>query len=257
VTTDGAGRFELRADDLITPTLDPNAEALFLLAQENRESLMFRHRDATVRDEALFLQNYTATDAGVVEQVLGRDCARWSVQANAGGNVWTLWIDLTTGVVLRWEELNAAQTLVARLEYLTFDDAPDTSQAVWHTNPLQETALDRVHPKSQLGFDPLQPKLLPAGFQLASAEHVVESVSGRTWARFTYTDGWAELVFMDGGPMTVPQTAQGYAPDASVMRIATVGSWVVADGRLGDRRVLSAARGSADQLQALVESAVQ
>lgn len=256
VTTDGAGRFELRPEDLITPSLSPSQEALFLLSQQNREGLMFRRRDPTVRDAALFLDSYTVTDAGVVEQLLARDCARWSVQPNAGGNVWTLWIDLATGVILKSEERDAGQALVSSLVYLDFDDTPDTSQAVWYASPLQESPLDLSQAKAQLGFDPQLPKLLPANFRLVESERVVEPVDNRTWARLTYSDGWSEFVFMDGGPMTSPQAAQGISPDADVLRYVEAGPWVIAEGRVDSRRLLAAVRGNLGLLKLLVETAV-
>ncbi|MCC6409668.1 MAG: hypothetical protein IT453_21115 [Planctomycetes bacterium] len=258
VITDGTGRFQLRAEDLITPVVPANEEALFLLSQDNREGLMFRHRDPTVRDAALFLKNYTAIDAGVVESIAGRSCARWTVHGNAGGNTWTIWIDLATGVILKNEERDGGQVLISLVEYLDFTDAPDTVNAVWHTSPLQESPLVLSQAKAQLGFDPLKPKLLPANFRLLHCERVVEPIDSRTWARFTYSDGWATLMSMDGGEMPSPQPAQqGIAPGADLLRFLEVGPWAIADGRVAGRRVLAAVRGNETLLKLLVESSVQ
>lgn len=256
VTTDGTGRFELKPEDLLVPALSSNEEALFLLSQSRRAELLFRRRDPTVRHAQLFLQNYSAFDSGGVVQLLGRDCAHWTVTGSGNSNTWQLWIDLATGVILKFEEHDPSQALVASVEYLDFDDTPDTANAVWFVSPLQEAPLDLTQAQAQLGFEPVKPKLLPLGFRLDRAERVVEPVDNRTWARFTYSDGWNEFVFMDGGPMDQPQIAQGISPNADVLRFAEVGPWMLADGRADSRRILAAVRGNSGLLKLLVESSL-
>ncbi|MCE9593027.1 MAG: hypothetical protein K8S98_02440 [Planctomycetes bacterium] len=256
LTTDGTGRYQLAAEDLIVPTLPAGNEALFLLTQDNREGLMFQHRDPTVRDATLFLNNYTAIDAGTTEQVVGRNCARWSVQANAGGNTWTLWIDLATGVILKSEERDGGQALIALLQYLDFTDAPDTSNAVWHNSVLQESTVPTGQAQAVLGFAPISPRMLPPNYRLARTERVVDPVENRTWARFTYTDGWNEVIFMDGGAVNGSIAIHGPAPQPDVIRITEVGPWSIADGRIASHRVLAASRGGESDLKLLIESSL-
>ncbi len=257
VTTDGHGAFHIVADDLVTPQLSPSAEALFLLSQNRREGFLFRHRDNTVRIEELFLGNYTIADQGATETFVGRDCAVWTIASViTPGETWKLWIDLATGVILKNEERDDQGALVNSLAYLDFTLDPDTSNVVWHVDPVQETPLDPATQGSQLGFAPALPKGVPQGYRLLESTAVVDPTDNSTWARFVYTDGWNELIYMDGGPLTKKPPTQGISPKADVVRTLSIGPWLVCDGHISNHRVLAIGRVSLSSLQALIESAL-
>lgn len=256
VTTDGRGGFSVHAEDLVSPQLAPSSETLFLLTQDRREGFMFRHRDPMVRDEGLLLQNYTVTDTGEIVQILGRDCAHLVLQqVQGGGNTLHWYPDLATGVLLDAMEYDDAGALVMRAEYTSFALDPDTSNVVWHVNPVQENPLDLAIAKQVLGFTPKQPHVLPPGYHLALAQAVVDPTDQRKWARLTYTDGLNEFFLLDGGPGVAPPTPQNPL-EADVMRFLSIGPWVAADGAIGGRRIIAMGRMSVTGLQQLVESSI-
>lgn len=260
VTTDGRGHFTIETEDLIEPQLPANEEALFVLSQDQRAGFMFRHRDPMIRDEALLYQNYVVTDTGEIIQLLGRNCAHLVIQSSHGGsNTLHLYADVLNGVLLKTEEFDSSAALVMRSQYSTLTLSPNVANVVWYQPLVQEVELDLQDPQEvvqQLGFVPLQPQTLPAGFQMQSLDAVADPLEGREWARFTYTDGLEEFFFLDGGSAGNVPPHQGTFPQNDIVRYLSIGPWIAADGRLAERRVLVLGCMSIPSLKQLIESAV-
>lgn len=259
VVTDGTGKFQVQCEDLLVPALDVDDEAVFLMSQNGREGMVFRHRDPIVRRKNLFFQNFVATDLGQTVALLGRDCADLSIVSQYSGQAWRALVDLQTGVILRLEERDPQGSLVSRFEYLTFAIDPALDGAVWHQSPVSEAPLDMEQAAQVLGFTPHLPKSVPAGYAVINTEHVIDPITGRDWARLTYSDGWNSLVVMDGGgaasagaaPLTIQPDLQ-----ADWVRHFELGPWTLAEGLVNGRSLLVMGRMPLADVQTLIQSLV-
>ncbi|MBW3623698.1 MAG: hypothetical protein KY468_09860 [Armatimonadetes bacterium] len=129
-------------------------------------------------DLELVLDNYRATVEGRTE-IAGRPCTEVLLRPKSGaGGSRSLWIDNETGVILRSEERNAENELVAATRYSSiqygqtatpdmFLPIPPGSEPVqWHA---EDNFANEVTPEAiekALGIPHVQPKYLPAGFKL-------------------------------------------------------------------------------------------
>ncbi|MDF1797732.1 MAG: sigma-E factor regulatory protein RseB domain-containing protein [Planctomycetota bacterium] len=213
VFTDGQGGFAINPLGAITGATLPAGD--FQLLQKAREGFHFRYRDFLVRDLAAFLQNYKLTSFGQVVQVAGRDCLELSIERKDASLSFDLAMDVETGLVLRYRELDASGHTYSKMEYESFDPAPDLTGVTLHQPSNQEQPLDPSTPAlAQLGFQPFIPKLLPSsGFFFVEASSVVDAL-GTTWAKLSYTDGIETVFFLDAGPR-LPESALGVGVKSS------------------------------------------
>jgi hypothetical protein len=199
VVTDGQGSFTIDPLGAVQGATLPAGD--FQLLQKAREGFHFRYRDFLVRDLAAFIKNYQLTSLGSVVQVAGRDCLEVQIARMDGTLSFELAMDVETGLVLRYLELDAAGKLFSKMEYESYDPAPQLAGVTFHQPGNQEQALDLSLPVvQQVGFQPFVPRLLPsAGFFFVEATQVTDA-TGTTWVKQTYTDGVETAFFLDAGP---------------------------------------------------------
>jgi len=207
IFTDGLGGFAINPLGAITGDNLPAGD--FQLLQKAREGFHFRYRDFLVRDLDAFLQNYKLTSFGTLVRVANRDCIELNIKRMDQSLSFDVAMDIETGLVLRYRELDASGHLYSMMEYESFDPTPNLAGVTLHQASNQEQPLDPSMPAlAQLGFQPFIPKLLPSsGFFFVEASSVVDA-TGTTWAKLSYTDGVETVFFLDGGPRQ-PQSALG------------------------------------------------
>jgi hypothetical protein len=264
VTTDGHGRFAIEpVDALHSSVLDWSS---FELLQHAAEGFIFRYRDFAIRDQALNERNWTWTDLHQTVTVAGRTCQRFRVQRSgedpeAGYEVS---LDPETGLVLAYEQRDEHGATVAAMVYESLDLEPRLDQVVWHEPANQERPLDRSRGlEEQLGARALQPRLLPAGYELREAA-TVEDGSGKRWLKLTYVDGVEPLFFLQelegqGSPAEPEQRLRASAPpgdEASRVVVFQAGAATVVQGTVAGFRLIAIGKVGETELLDLLESSL-
>lgn len=255
VYADGLGGFAIEPGTVSQPSLSAGQRDLFEILQRTREGFLFRYRDFAIRDVGLLTQNYQVQDTGAVVTVAGRACTELRFERLlAPRRSHVVAVDRATSLVLRWEELNDRGVAVARMEYTSFDPAPNLSGVTLHAN-LSALPLDpAVDNRAILGFPLRLPQVLH-GFQLVDAEEI--TYDNRKWARVQYQDGVEPLLFLYSSRTGVPAgRVQMSASDPSsvpVVRVFRAGAWTLAQckhagseyvvaGKLDESRLLETLR---------------
>lgn len=262
--TNGQGGFELK---LLQASGEPQVDfGSMQLFHARNQAFFFRYRDFLIRDLELLLQNYQVRTLPQVVQVAERDCVQMELERLVGDELtrWSVASDVATGLVLRCREFDAQGALRYSMEYLTVDFEPDLADAdLQQVGDEELVVADAAALESAVGFEPFQPKLLPAGYQLRTLRSLREA-DGSTWANFVYGDGIDSLFFLHGGPGsavlhvgggTLQQEQSMHASPYS-MFVYQTGAWTVVQGSWQGERVLAVGKASVDELLALVESAL-
>jgi len=262
--TDGQGGFELR---LLQASGEPhvNFSSMELFHARN-QAFFFRYRDFLIRDLDLLLQNYQVRTLPQIVQVAGRDCVQMELERLVGDERtrWSVASDFATGLVLRCRETDGQGALRYAMEYLTVDFAPDLAGAqLQQVGDDELVVADAAALQAAVGFEPYEPKLLPAGYQLRTLRSLRES-DGSKWANFVYGDGIDSLFFLHGGPGSAVlhvgggtlQQEQALHESPYSMLVYRTGAWTVVQGSWNGQRVLAVGKASDDELLALVESAL-
>lgn len=264
VWCDGQGGFAIDpdlADAPVLTSLSAGEQELFEFLQKQREAFFHRHRDFRIRDLAAFTSAYQIADTGADPTVAGLSCDELVVRrVDPGASWYRLAVEPSTGLVLRSEELGAANQVLARVEFLDLDLSPDLSGVELHA-PLPLQPLDLAgDPAAQLGFPPRIPQALPAGFALRAAEMIVDDGTGHRWSRLSYGDGVEQIFFLhtDLGPgaPTSNDPATTLSAKRSV-RVFQVGPWSFAQGFLGRQRMTAVGKVAIDDLLLAIDSAGQ
>ncbi len=181
---------------------------IFQLLQENRQGLLFRYRDFAIRNGQLFRQNWQVTSLGVPGNVAGRTCQRYSVESiGGGGHSYTISVDEQTGLILHYEEKDHLDRLISSLTYEAVDYAPDFTGVAWYEEDDRKKLDLGGDLQPQIGFDPLEPQLLPVGYERSEAE--IAEVSGDKWLKLTYQDGVNTLFFLQRFPLRERRDGSG------------------------------------------------
>lgn len=254
IASDGFERFAL------TP-LAPLTEVApdwptFELMQRSRAKFLMRYRDFAVRDQALFLRNYTIRDLGRTELVAGRSTSLFQVQRRDGSRSFEIAVDDETGLFLRVRELDDEGRSISALVYESIDLAPDLDAVVFHRSTIEEREHPLGRPMGEVFEAPvLEPHLLPQGYALRGASTLVEG-DGRRWAKLSYSDGVETLFFAQtlsepDEPQRPRRQSQG--DELVVLESTPV---VMASGRVGGHELVVAGKVGARELLDLVESAL-
>ena len=196
---------------------------IFQLLQSNRQGLLFRYRDFAIRDGRLFRQNWQLTSLGVPGTVAGRSCQRYLVEFLAGaGHSYTVSVDVQTGLILHYEEKDHLDRLLSSVTYETVDYAPDFSGVAWYDEESREQLSLTEDLQPQLGFDPLEPQLLPVGYERHEAE--IAEVNGDEWLKLTYQDGVNSLFFLQRFPFL--ERRDGSASSGGTRKLVDAGDTV-------------------------------
>lgn len=270
IWTDGNGRFAIEPLEAMTP-VEPDLFT-FIAVQRNRAGFHYRYRDFHIRNRELFLENYRVTGGGPeteTEMVAGRICAKAQVRRIQGESIsYDLWIDIQSGMILRYVATNAGGELLASMEYLEYDAAPDLTGVQFHNPSTQETVFEpsldlAVELPPILGFDPFLPERVPEGYTLAEAARVVGPF-GRNWLKLTYHDGVETLFFLHGGSLDdeVAHAANysnqpfGAATSGDQVLVYPSGPITVAQGTLRSNQLIAIGKLDAEELIDMIGSSL-
>ncbi|MFO1011938.1 MAG: sigma-E factor regulatory protein RseB domain-containing protein [Planctomycetota bacterium] len=230
IYADGLGGFTIEPIAVTQPQLAQGQQDLFEILQRAREGYLFRYRDFAVRDVDLLQQNYIVHDLGTTVTVAGRACQELRFERRLQpSRVYHVAVDQATGLVLRYEQQDSPGVAAMRMEYTSFDPAPNLTGITMHAD-LASIPLDpNLDNKSTLGFSLRLPNVLH-GFQLVDANQI--TFDNRTWARVQYQDGVEPLLYLysrrnvlPNGPVTIPDGPEGQPS----IRVYSAGSWTVAE----------------------------
>jgi len=259
VTTDGNGHYSLEPMEAITPVAPDWTQ--FSLLQRIREGYLFRHRDFAIRDLELFQENYVLIDLDSSVQIAGRDCARYRVQHRTQPNLYEVAIDVTTGIVLHYEALDAQGRVLVAMEYEVYDETPDLDGFVPHEDISVPHELDWTWDLQVQLNQPVQtPRVLPEGYALRRAVTLKDGTN-QHWLRLTYTDGVESLFFLTqidnpfalAGPIT-PIMPGSIRPSAVV--VFQMGSATAAQGAFHGRQFIAVGKVPEAELLDMIESAL-
>jgi hypothetical protein len=269
ITTDGQGHYAIEPLEPLTATFMDWPS--FELLQRLREGFLFRYRDFSIRDAGLFQRNWRWTALGETS-VIARRCQRYRVERAVDGGAPALYevsVDLQTGIVLAFRQLDGAGGVIASLEYETLELEPELSGIAWHQPGNEETVLDwRAELGPQVGAAVLEPRLLPAGYALRAAATVVDGQS-RRWLKLTYLDGIEPLFLLQALPGSGPGAVQqgqssgvdwaagsATGPATSRVTVYRVGAATAAQGTLAGHELIAVGKVREAELLDLLESAL-
>ncbi len=278
VQADGQGGFQIEPLSI----LDPGAltELEYRLRELSRIGWNYEYRDFRIHDVAQVFENYTIVDFGESSMVAGRSCQRLEVllQSSASCLRHKIDVDLTTGMVLRHEILDAQSLLSYRSEFQSIEFAPP-AQFVPH-QPINGQAhfADAAQLEDALGFEFKLPRILPDGYRLDQLSRIVDQ-TGQAWGMAEYTDGIEMLFFLSterypGDPppnsagQSVPalggltgslaahsgEDLTGTKPDLEIGH--KIGALSLLQAELGSQRMLAVGRLPMDELRWFVEASV-
>jgi hypothetical protein len=255
VGADGQGKFKVNPTKVIAPRLDSDQSQLFLMLQEARDGLVYRFRDFQVRDVERFLGNYDLKiiDGEVV--VAGVPCVHFIARRMEGeGLAYDVWVDPKRGLVLRWEQRDGGGELLARVEFVELAYDPEVMEMELRGDLFVTTALDPTAPLApQIGFEVLDPRTAPAGYELVSAERFV-GPEGRVWLRRVWDDGVDRLAFLQSEPEGGRALAAG--PSLGPVDVVEASAWSIVLGELKTSRVILLGRVRATELLDMLQSAL-
>lgn len=258
--SDGQGRYTI--ETLAVAGDVPADIAAFKVFLSSSSGFYYQYRDFLVRDWALFAFNYQIQAQPTPVSVAGRACIEFRAQrASGNGGSLIADLDVENGLVLAYSEFSANGALLAKMEYQSLDLQPDFTMVALKTLPVHETFALDASASALLGFQPFEPRQLPAGYQLREARKVVDP-TGATWACLEYSDGADSLFFLHGG--VVPKTghefsaqpAQFQTSAAPKMYCWQAGAWVATQGVWQGHAVAAIGKVPQHELLALVESAL-
>ena len=259
VYADGLGGFTIEPGTVTQPQLSSGQRDVFEILQRAREGFLFRYRDFTIRDADLLTQNYTVQDTGTTVSVAGRNCTELRFDRQlAPRRSYVVAVDQVTCLVLRIEELDASNLPTMRMEFTSFDPAPDLTGLTMH----QDLAATPIDPSSDtrltLGFALRLPQVLH-GFQFVDAESV--DYDGRTWARVHYHDGVEPLLYLYSSRVALPGGSLPAADDdlskAQLVRVFTAGAWTIIQCKRGGNEFILAGKLDEPRLLETLRSAVE
>ncbi len=258
--TSGDGKFRIEPLELLEPQIDAGRSQEYLMAQARRQGLMFRYRDFQIRARQSFLQNYQVTDTGEVVTEHDRRCARWEIRPRGEGELQRILIDLATGVVLRYERLDASGRTVHSMWYESVQFGPVSPNVRFHEPAVEERVFaDVATAERELGFPSHAPRKLPENFRLCEVAAVTDPLTGRVWLKRTYTDGLDCLLLLEGDPakrsVNPASAALGGKPlGAQRATILEIAPWTTVEASLGTGDFIVMSRTGEQALMDLVRS---
>lgn len=250
VGADGTGKFFLDPLEILSSPSDPFVlESILSL----RQVYLYRYRDWRIADLGLFQSNFGVSVVGSAH-VAGIDCVRVMVSRvlSAPPSHYFADIDPVTGMVLRWEERDDQDALLALVEFESFQYDADLSDMQLVDRVFQSTT---THPidgdlESVFGFQPVIPTLTPApGVVISPIVERFVDPNGEVWAKVTMTDGLETAMVLSCAPSGPPQLLP------STVTALQVGSWVGMEGDISGQHVRVAGKFPLELLQLTLESA--
>ena len=255
VGSDGQGMFDVLPLTVLAPPLRAEEEELFLLRQAGRDGLVHRFRDFQVRDVDRYEANYDLEILSTNFLVAGVPCVKFRAEPLVNPTYrYEVWVDDTTGVVLRWEQRDMVGALLARAEFQSFNYDADVSDMDLRGDLFVSRPLDPEAPlEPQLGFRPLEPTQIPVGYELVLADEFV-GPEGESWLRRIYDDGVDRLAFLQTFPAG---SSYGGASSIGPVDVVEASAWSIVTGKnLLRSRVILLARVPSAQLLGMLQSAM-
>lgn len=255
VAADGHGQFGIEVTEVLTTHYDP---AGFIAKQGQNVGFNYRYRGFRVLDPFLFEANYTVQTLSQDTVVAGVDCTRLLVQKNvepgqSAPNHYLVDMDLDSGLVLGWEELDSTGRSIARMQFETFGLGAGTNPIPMSAGSVSEheiavTDLDGP----EMAFKVLRPRLLPDAYRLSKAYQVVDG-SQNLWMRQVFTDGQDALIFMH--KKQIRQVA-GFE-SKSTLGVYEEGQWTMLMGDINGYSMMAVGKVGSSVIEEFVSSCFQ
>ena len=255
VSADGLGRYGIQVTELLTA--HPDAPG-FIARQAQNQGFNYRYRGFRVLEPFQFELNYTVQLLNQDQVVAGVACTRLLVQkrfagAEAEPSHYLVDMEMDSGLVLGWQELNSSGALIARMEFESFGLGLADNPIPMSAGSLLEAEIaieDLAGPKTP--FEILRPRLLPSKYRLFKAFQVQDG-SEYTWMRQVFTDGQGSLIFMHR-----KQVLQaGGSVGTSTLGVYEEDQWTVLMGEVNGHSLLAVGKFGANELQDFVSSCFQ
>ena len=177
-------------------------------------------RGFQITDPELFLLNYNYTILGMNMPCIGRKATVAHVVPKMQDRPnFFVWIDQTTGLVLKYVEETLAMSPTSILEVETLNLNPDFSMVTLHQRDLSVESIDLISANKQFGFPVFKPRYLPSGFVLSEVSKVTiprQLDDDIVTFRLTYHDGIQELSLFQYHRLDIPV---GTIPPAVVSNV--------------------------------------
>ena len=252
VAGDGAGGFQIEVIDVLSSSTD---EATFRETQAQTKGFQHRYGGFRIQDAQEFQKNYQISILSNSEVVAGIPCHRWHVEQDVADanlrlavdrpNHYLIDFDPSTGLVLRWQEIDGFGELVTRVAFESISYGEPT--LAMHQTSLTETPLPLGDDAGdEVGFKPLNPKLLPPNFVKVQAAKVHDGQ--RLWVRQVYSDGLDTILLMNREPI------QSAGATASTLGALVTGDRTVLMGTVNNVEVIAEGKRSLDEMQDFLSS---
>lgn len=258
VASDGQGNFTVEVEDVLAPPMPQALEDQHALLQSYRVAFSYRYRDFRIRDLQRFWKNYLVIDHGVLRKIAGLDCSELEVRRHDGrGNVYTIAVEPSSGLILQEEEHTPNGILVRKLWYESFQFDADLSDLQLTGGPSQWAEFDLNQPGG-IGFGLLPPSATPSGFLFESVgKRIGADPSGATWVRFVYGDGAEQVFFMHSDESLRPGDPAIAGVTNDRVRVAQYGFWTVAEGKIRGLHTIAIGKVDVNELLLMLQSAIE
>ena len=253
VAGDGAGGYQLDVQEVISANLDVDT---FREEMAQTKGFQYRYGGFRIRDGHLFQKNYKISILSRSEFVAGIECMRLHVESQDPTLVNRLSIDSPnhflvdfdpeTGLVLRWQEIDAFGATVTQVAFESLSYGEPS--VAMHEPAFTETPLSIEQDLSaQAGFHVLRPTLLPKHFELQSASLV--TADSDVWVRQVFSDGLESMLLM--------HKAKTPSKDATASTIGALstGDRTVVMGVVNNYEVIAEGKFDLDNIQDFLSSA--
>lgn len=234
----GSMRVEYQSEPLKGVTVWEDDRRTYRFNPKHKRLTVARRRNApedVSRQEKQVLENYSARIVGR-EKIAGRPATVVELRSRSrSSRLKRLWIDTTTSVVLKSEDLDGntllRSTRFTNVEYLgegrrpspaEFRPSEELMRKYGSARPGDTSARFQPHELSKLvGFEVREPKVVPEGFTLQGAYQMPCLCKGRHQAaRLEYSDGLTTISLFECGypqcdapssPPSVKRSAAAYS----------------------------------------------
>jgi hypothetical protein len=256
IATDGLGKYAILPGAVVTPNLSSTSLAEFQLLQSGREGFFFHSRDFSIRDAALFGQNYKVTDTGLQMTVCGVNVTVFDVsRLDGGGHVYRLGIDSSTGIILFQEVTGHDGVPISRLTYESFAYNADLSDVELRDGASVWVPFD-INNSAALGFRMMHPTAPPTGYSFQGAGLLTGFANGsETWAQLTYGDGVDEVFFAFS--TTEPSQMLSISGKGDTLRSMNLGPWTMIEGNIRGTKTIAVGKVDEAELLLMLQSALE
>lgn len=199
---DGRSGVELLAlnGQTLDQIVEPALHAAFLRLQARFTTglgnLVATWRDFSVRNQALFEDNYEWSQVSASKYVAGRDCTVAEVRPDFPDRPsYRVWADKETHIILKALEYTPDGVLASEMEVTSLDlDPVLTEDDLADLSYVEQAEASEGEIEGFVNFESFEPSYLPAGFELRSTR--IAQVAGFPISVHTWGDGVVELMLV-------------------------------------------------------------